>query len=192
MEKYRRVFKEQDPPKDGEIRVTTQGRVNFYVSYATRLLIEGDATEFLITATGQALSKAVQVAEVVKRRIPNLHQVTKVGTLEIEDEFEPLEEGLGKVVEKRPVSFINITISKVPLDENNVGYQKPLDPSLVEESEDTTKVRKGRRRKGGKGAKGEASYAVDTRRDLEDDADFYDYEHPEVTTPKKGKNFKLY
>merc|ERR1711920_424217 len=108
----------------------------------------------VIKASGNALTKAVTLAEVVKRRFKGLHQITALGTTEIVDEYEPLEEGLDKVTDTRNVSTIEITLSKEPLDTSNPGYQPPIAESLVQEmdTEDMMKPRgRGRGRGKGKG-----------------------------------------
>merc|ERR1712039_1121564 len=94
-----------------------------------------------------------------------LHQITSLSTVEIVDEYEPLEEGLEKVTDTRNVSTIEITLSKDALDTSNKGYQPPIDASLVKElgTEEMMKPRgrgrgrgkgsgKGRGRSGGKGS----------------------------------------
>merc|ERR1712139_9087 len=105
-----------------------------------------------ISATGNALTKAVTLAEVCKRRFKGLHQITNLGSQEIVDEYEPLEEGLDKVTDTRSIPFIEITLSKEPLDTSDKGYQAPLDESLVKEldPEELEKPR-GRGRGRGKG-----------------------------------------
>jgi hypothetical protein len=65
------------------------------------------------------------IVEVVKRRVPGLHQVTETGTLKNVEYYEPLEEGLKPVVNEKSVSFLQITLTK---DQNlvnvkHVGYQ---------------------------------------------------------------------
>merc|ERR1712012_1146805 len=87
----------------------------------------------VIAATGNALTKAVTSAEVIKRRFKGLHQITKLGSQEIVDEYEPLEEGLDKVVETRNVPFVEIKLSKEPLDSTDKGYQAPIDEDEVKE-----------------------------------------------------------
>merc|ERR1712039_1068766 len=79
-----------------------------------------------------------------------LHQVTSLGTVEIVDEYEPLEEGLDKVTDTRNVSTIEITLSKDALDTSNKGYQPPLDASLVKEY-DAEEMARGRGRGRGRG-----------------------------------------
>merc|ERR1711879_1126598 len=105
-----------------------------------------------IKATGNALTKAVTLAEVVKRRFKDLHQITALLSTEIVDEYEPLEEGLDKVIDTRSVPVIEITLSKEKLDTSDKGYQPPLDASEVTEfdSEEMLKPR-GRGRGTGRG-----------------------------------------
>merc|ERR1712061_430729 len=103
-----------------------------------------------IKASGNALTKAVTAAEVIKRRFKGLHQITELATVEIVDEYEPLEEGLDKVTDTRNVSTIEITLSKDALDTANKGYQAPIDESLVKEY-DAEEMARGRGRGRGKG-----------------------------------------
>merc|ERR1712151_364889 len=97
----------------------------------------------------------VTSAEVIKRRFKGLHQITKIGSQEIVDEYEPLEEGLDMVTETRSLPFVEIKLSKEELDTSDKGYQPPIDESLVTEidSEELTKPR-GRDRGDGRGGKG--------------------------------------
>lgn len=57
---------------------------------------------------GQAIHKAVIVAEILRRRVPNLEQVTDFGHVEIEDHFEPIEEGLDLYADTSPVGRTRI------------------------------------------------------------------------------------
>merc|ERR1712050_724007 len=155
MDKYRKVAKPKDTSDkaDDEIRVTAVGSVSAYVSRAATVYNELNKPKVVIKASGNALTKAVTAAEVIKRRFKGLHQVTALGTVEIVDEYEPLEEGLDKVTDTRNVSTIEITLSKDALDTSNKGYQAPIDQSLVKEldSEEMMKPR-GRGRGRGKGS----------------------------------------
>jgi len=157
MNKYRKVLKQRETvvKDDDEIRVTANGSVSAYISRAAKLLNEMDKTVFTITATGNALTKAVTAAEVIKRRFKGLHQITKLGSQDIVDEYEPLEEGLDKVTDTRSVPVMEIKLSKDPLDKHDSGYQEPIDESLVTEvgPEEIMKGR-GRGRGGGGGGRG--------------------------------------
>merc|ERR1712190_417436 len=129
------------------------GSVSAYISRASKVFGELSQPKVVITATGNALTKAVTSAEVIKRRFKGLHQITKLGSQEIVDEYEPLEEGLDKVTESRNLPFVEIKLSKDPLDTSDKGYQAPLDDSEITEydSEELMARGRGRGRGSGKG-----------------------------------------
>merc|ERR1712196_717269 len=133
-----------------EIRLTAQGSVSSYVSRAAKVYGGLNQSKGVISATGNALTKAVTLAEVCKRRFKGLHQITNLGSQEIVDEYEPKEEGLDKVTQTRNIPFIEITLSKEPLDTSDKGYQAPIDESLVKEM-DAEDIGKPRGRGGGRG-----------------------------------------
>lgn len=163
-DKYRKVVEkrssgsDEKSGKDDEIRITAKGRTALYVTYAGKLMTEKNLDSFTLKATGVALATAVTVAEVLKRRYKGLHQITKLGVVEVTDNWEPKDAaaGLEPITTSRNVSFIEITLSTKELDKADKGYQEPLDESLVEEVDGETEQKKGERRgKGnGKGGKG--------------------------------------
>jgi len=133
MDKYRKIPREKEPIGSDEIRITSGGKVPGYVTYASRLFNELEKKRLTIKATGNAIARAVTLAEIVKRRFKGLHQITKIGSTTITDTYEPLEEGLDNVSHERIVSCIEIILSKEPIDDKCPGYQPPLDESLVKE-----------------------------------------------------------
>merc|ERR1712048_803463 len=152
MDKYRKVIKPKETAvkDETEIRVTAVGSVAAYVARANTLFNEQDKKTITITGTGNAITKAVTLAEVAKRRFKGLHQVTSLSTTEIVDEYEPLEEGLDKVMDTRTLSCIEIKLSMEPLDTSDKGYQAPLAESEVTEY-DPEKAAAGRGRGKGRG-----------------------------------------
>merc|ERR1712060_507929 len=143
--------KETDAVKDEtEIRVTAVGSVAAYCARANTLFNEQDKKTITITGTGNAITKAVTLAEIAKRRFKGLHQITSLSTTEIVDEYEPLEEGLDKVTETKTLSCIEIKLSMEALDTGDKGYQAPLPESEVTEY-DPEKAAAGRGRGGGRG-----------------------------------------
>merc|ERR1719159_1908636 len=111
MDKYRKVIKpkkESEDKDETEIRVTAVGSVSAYVSRAATVFNELGKPKITITGTGNAITKAVTLAEVVKRRFKGLHQITSLGSTEIVDEYEPIEEGLDMVKDTRTLSTIEI------------------------------------------------------------------------------------
>ncbi|XP_057505157.1 glycine-rich cell wall structural protein-like isoform X1 [Actinidia eriantha] len=128
MDRYQRVEKPRPevPINENEIRITTQGRMRNYITYATTLLQEKGSNEIALKAMGRAINKTVMIAELIKRRISGLHQNTSIGSTDITDMWEPLEEGLLPLETTRHVSVITVTLSKKELDTSSAGYQPPI------------------------------------------------------------------
>ncbi|KAL4571921.1 hypothetical protein LXL04_018689 [Taraxacum kok-saghyz] len=128
MDRYTKVEQKKPdiPINENEIRITSQGLVRNYISYATTLLQERRGKEIVLKAMGQAISKTVTIAEHIKRNIPRLHQDTQISSISITDVWEPIEEGLFPVEMTRQVSMISITLSTKELNKNSPGYQAPL------------------------------------------------------------------
>ena len=77
----------------------------------------------VVSATGNAIPKAVQVVELIKRRFYGIHQENKITTLEVKDVYEPVEEGLDPVTRSRILTMLVVTLSKdKPVDEASYGY----------------------------------------------------------------------
>ena len=74
------------------------------------------------------MDRALWVAEVLKRRVPGLHQITEVKEKEITDVYEPREEGLVRVEQKRFLTIIEVTLTQNPTEEQKKapGYQAPI------------------------------------------------------------------
>ncbi|KAI4339952.1 hypothetical protein MLD38_024834 [Melastoma candidum] len=136
MDRYQRVEKPKAgvPIEANEIRITSLGRMRNYITYAMTLLQDKDSSEIVFKAMGRAINKTVTIVELIKRRIVGLHQVTSIGSTDITDTWEPLEEGLLPLETTRHVSMITITLSKKELDTSSVGYQPPLPADLVKPS----------------------------------------------------------
>ncbi|XP_057974266.1 uncharacterized protein LOC131162119 [Malania oleifera] len=136
MDRYQRVEKPraETPIDENEIRITSQGRMRSYITYAMSLLQEKGSNEIVFKAMGRAINKTVTIVELIKRRIVGLHQNTSVGSTDITDTWEPLEEGLLPLETTRHVSMITITLSKKELNTSSVGYQPPLPAEQVKAS----------------------------------------------------------
>lgn len=133
MDRYQRVEKPrpETPINENEIRITAQGRMRNYITYATTLLQDKGSDEIALKAMGRAINKTVMIAELIKRRIAGLHQNTSIGSTDITDMWEPLEEGLLPLETTRHVSVIAITLSKKELDISSKGYQPPIPADQV-------------------------------------------------------------
>ncbi|XP_048632273.1 RNA-binding protein cabeza isoform X2 [Brassica napus] len=127
MERYSRVEKPKlgSPINENEIRITSVGLIRNYISYAITLLHEKGAKEIVLKAMGQAISKTVTISEILKSKVPGLHQDVNISSMSITDVFEPIEEGLLPVEVIRHVSMISITLSLSELNQDSPGYQAP-------------------------------------------------------------------
>lgn len=82
-----------------------------------------------IKAADRLIDRALWVAEVLKRKVGGLHQITEIKEREIVDVYEPKEEGLLRVEQKRFLTVIEITLTLEPTAEQkkSIGYQAPLE-----------------------------------------------------------------
>ncbi|CAH8390966.1 unnamed protein product [Eruca vesicaria subsp. sativa] len=135
------------------------------------LLQEKGSDEVIFKAMGKAINKSVTIAELIKRRIPGIHQHTSIGSIDITDTWEPKEEGLLPIETTRHVSVITITLSKKELNTSVVGYQCPIPVELVKpfaeidyEGRDGSPRGRGRRDRGrgrGRGGRGDGYVNVE-------------------------------
>ena len=103
------------------------GKVSSYLGYAFRILNKSEHRSLTIRATGNAITKALILIELVKRRIGELHQLNTIHSMVIEDEFKPKgEEGMQNVKQVRRVTALDCVLSKDELDKTDVGYQEPV------------------------------------------------------------------
>lgn len=72
--------------------------------------------ELRIHARGTAVAKAVTIAEITRRRVEGVHQMSEIG---IDDNDRP---------------WLRLTLSLQPLDESAPGYQPPLSMSELAEA----------------------------------------------------------
>ena len=172
---YRRVRDEstkdtKPAAAENEIRVVANHGQRHYITYAISLLTgTEDKKKFdtiKISAMGGAIFNAVNIAEIVKRRVVGVHQTTDIATEVVSDKYESIESKTPLNVERK-VATILVTLSTKPLDTKHVGYQAPLPKSEVTEQEERPakpaggsgrgRAGRGSGRGSGRGARGGAS-----------------------------------
>ena len=129
MEAYRKIEKAEEPLPSNEIRVRRGVGIGRYLKRAWELLNapEGSDETIVIKGVSNAVQSAVNLAELVKHRVKNLHQVNKISNITIVDEYEPLVEGLDHLKFSRVVTMLQITLTKSEnVDKTDVGYQGPI------------------------------------------------------------------
>ncbi|XP_071445993.1 ribonuclease P protein subunit p25-like protein isoform X2 [Hetaerina americana] len=86
-----------------------------------------DERVVLWSGSGPAIIKAISCAEIMKRKYKNLHQITRICFHKHEETWEPIKDGLDKLLATREVPTIHIMLSKESLDKSQLGYQGPGD-----------------------------------------------------------------
>jgi len=125
VERPQHINKDGTKTAENEIRVQAKGQIKNYLGYAFRILNKTDHRSLKISATGNAIVKALILIELVKRRVGDLHQINHIASDVIKSVEETKIEDMPQVENKRRVTKMETTLSKDPLDEKDVGYQPP-------------------------------------------------------------------
>jgi len=159
LDKYYRVAAPKEERGTGpknEIRISQRSdRVGQYIMYAINLFLKDNEDSVIIKAAGNAAVKCVLVAEILRHRIPDLHQINRITQTEIKDLYKPKEEGLDPVTITKILPVLEIKLTKKPTSQelNDASYQKPLPADQVEkvDLENPRPVRKAPQRDGPRG-----------------------------------------
>jgi len=132
MEKYRKVRSEREAVPDGIIRVNRNIQARVFIDQVLEEFNTKNKESVTLSSLGEAITKSVTIAEIVKHRVAGLHQVNEISTIVIDDEYEPTEEGLEKMIVSRKLTCLQIVLSKnAPKDASIAGYQEPIPDSEV-------------------------------------------------------------
>ncbi|XP_037310532.2 ribonuclease P protein subunit p25-like protein [Pungitius pungitius] len=161
------------PPDTPEVRVRDGSKIRHPLRFALSRMEErraagSGATEghacrqIVLTASGKGVSKAITCAEMVKRRVGGLHQLTQLQFSTVEEVWDPLEAtaGLDSLTVSRNLPNIWILLSRDTLDRSQPGYQEPgRHDNLWAHEEEAGGPRSGSKRKkaGGGGGGGGAA-----------------------------------
>lgn len=133
--KYFRVPKKKEPLQENEVFITRrQDTINF-LKYAIFLFEKRNLPYVKFKASGSAISSLVNLAEILKKVIPEIHQINRIYTLKYEQDYEPKEKGLDHVTIVRNVPILEISFYKVlpDVDVNTLyGYQPALTKEVFE------------------------------------------------------------
>ncbi|KAM8893661.1 uncharacterized protein AB9W97_010686 [Spinachia spinachia] len=85
----------------------------------------GGLRQVVFTGSGRAVTKTITCAEIMKRKVGSLHQLTKLRYKVVKEVWESSEGGASEMTVHRTVPSISILLSKDPLDPREPGYQPP-------------------------------------------------------------------
>uniref|UniRef100_A0A3Q3IM33 DNA/RNA-binding protein Alba-like domain-containing protein n=1 Tax=Monopterus albus TaxID=43700 RepID=A0A3Q3IM33_MONAL len=108
-----------------EVRVKDGSKIRNLLRYALSRMEEGGTT-IVFTATGKAVSRAITCAEIVKRRLKGLHQLTRLLYSTVVEVWEPLEPaaGLDSLTVSRNLPAIWILLSRTASNVSPQGRQR--------------------------------------------------------------------
>ncbi|XP_026864621.1 ribonuclease P protein subunit p25b [Electrophorus electricus] len=126
-----------------EMRVKEGSKIRNLMGFAmARMQCEAGSSgqaslrQVVFTGSGRAVTKTITCAEIMKRKMGGLHQLTKVRYKSVREVWESQEGGDGEMTVHRTVPSISILLSKDPLDPLEPGYQPPeTQTALWEERE---------------------------------------------------------
>lgn len=133
-EDYTKVEVEKVEPADDELFVP-KGGIGRCVREAAEMLLGEKPKDFIkLIGSGPAISKVVQLANLLRHKIPGLHMVTSLYTKSRTDVYEPLHDDLDEITIEMNFVTMEIQLSYSEIDDGLLGYQKPLPKDEVEEA----------------------------------------------------------
>ncbi|XP_009986680.1 PREDICTED: ribonuclease P protein subunit p25-like protein [Tauraco erythrolophus] len=144
------------PPDIIEMKVKDGSKIRNLMGYAIGKMELDSVRQILFTGSGKAVSKTITCVEIMKRRLKELHQITKVLFKQIEEIWEPIvpEAGLDALTVKRNIPAICVLLSKDALDPQEPGYQAPgsFDAFWIKTLKAESQGQMKRKQGGGRGA----------------------------------------
>ena len=198
QDKYYKIVSEEDKttrPKN-EIKVTLKTRgIAAYVRYALHMFLKENEESIIIKSAGNAANKGVTLAEVLRHRIPDLHQINRIAYNEIKEVWMPKEEGLDEVVDVKTIPVFEIKLTTKPTNQETKepGYQKPLPSELVEKANLEDLTRKGNKKE--KVTKSEAQSEKGERNGKQSNrkkSQVYEGKPKRSNSTKRGKSVSRY
>ncbi|XP_043084389.1 ribonuclease P protein subunit p25a [Puntigrus tetrazona] len=112
-----------------EMRVKEGSKIRNLLGFAMSR-IQGDghaapASQVVFSGTGRAVTKTITCAEIMKRKVRGLHQLSKLQYRTVTEVWESQESGPLQMTVHRTLPSICILLSKEPLDPQEPGYQPP-------------------------------------------------------------------
>uniref|UniRef100_A0A8C5FZT8 Ribonuclease P/MRP 25 subunit-like n=1 Tax=Gouania willdenowi TaxID=441366 RepID=A0A8C5FZT8_GOUWI len=130
------------PPDTPHVRVKDGSKIRNLLPFALSRMgagagpaaegAEPTLRQVVVMASGKGVAKAVTVAELLKRRLKGLHQLTRLLYVTVDDVWEPRspDAGLESLTVSRSLPAVWILLSAEPLDPDQPGYQGPGVPYL--------------------------------------------------------------
>ncbi|KAM6149773.1 ribonuclease P protein subunit p25 [Erethizon dorsatum] len=143
MENFRKVRSEEGPEAGGagagpfsdlapgavHMRVKEGSKIRNLLAFATSSMAQPATRAIVFSGCGRAATKTVTCAEILKRRLAGLHQVTRLRYRSVREVWQSLPPGPGhppaSLSVLKNVPGLAILLSKDALDPRQPGYQPP-------------------------------------------------------------------
>ncbi|XP_046651263.1 ribonuclease P protein subunit p25-like protein [Daphnia pulicaria] len=109
------------PPNVTWMKVRPGSKMTNLIEFALKSM-EDNKTQ-VWSGTGAAIGKTISCVEIMKRKIQNLHQISKISYHKCEEYWNPKSDELDSLRVVRSIPLIHILLSIEPLDSNEPGYQ---------------------------------------------------------------------
>ena len=134
--KYKKTIKTDDQIKNSKtvLEVKESTDIKQLTAFVIDLMYNKQFPHVKLKGISKNMSKCVLVAEQIKRKIRNLHQINQIQTLETKESFIPDEESEDyyPFQQVKNQTLLLITLSKqTPLNIKQPGYQKPIEIKFV-------------------------------------------------------------
>uniref|UniRef100_A0A087YER3 Ribonuclease P and MRP subunit p25, b n=1 Tax=Poecilia formosa TaxID=48698 RepID=A0A087YER3_POEFO len=111
-----------------EMRVKEGSKIRNLMGFAMARMqggIVAGLRQVIFTGSGRAVTKTITCAEIMKRKVGCLHQMTKLRYKVVKEVWESNQGAASEMTVHRTVPSISILLSKDPLDPQEPGYQPP-------------------------------------------------------------------
>lgn len=110
-----------------DMRVKEGSKIRNLMGFAMTRMQDGQSglKQVVFSGSGRAVTKTITCAEIMKRKIAGLHQITKLQYKGLREIWESQAEGDSEMTIHRTLPSIRILLSKDPLDPLEPGYQPP-------------------------------------------------------------------
>ncbi|KAM8892870.1 ribonuclease P protein subunit p25a [Spinachia spinachia] len=122
------------------MRVKEGSKIRNLLQFATARMQEkgtdsrgASMRQVVFTGSGRGVTKTITCVEILKRKVGELHQVSKLYYKTVNEVLESPQQGAAGITVQRTVPAVCILLSKDPLDPQEPGYQPPRPLSVSTE-----------------------------------------------------------
>ena len=113
---------------NNEIKISENTDVHESINFISDLFLKQNYNTIYISGLNKAIKKVVLITEIIKSKIPGLHQITNINSLENKKDEE--------IDDNKIIPRLSITLTFIePSEEEkkDLGYQKPISIGLISE-----------------------------------------------------------